>query len=139
MNIDNRNSQKSLLNSNINDPDSWTHAPRVDWSSMSDTEHLVQFYEADGFLLNSLSAFVGSALTSDGAAVVVATEEHRRGRIQLLSANWIYLNKATASGKYVALDAAATLSKFMFDGVPVTDRFNDVVGSVMASVTDGRS
>ena len=117
MNIDNRNSQKSLLNSNINDPDSWTHAPRVDWSSMSDTEHLVQFYEADGFLLNSLSAFVGSALTSDGAAVVVATEEHRRGLDQLLSANGVDLSKATASGKYVALDAAATLSKFMVDEI----------------------
>ena len=29
---------------------------------MGDTEHFVQFYEADGFLLNSLSGFIGGAI-----------------------------------------------------------------------------
>ena len=35
---------------------------------MGHGEHFVQFYEADGFLLNSLSGFIGKALTSGAAA-----------------------------------------------------------------------
>jgi len=43
------------------DAGSWNHAPHTDWSQMADTEHFVQFYEADGFLLNSLSGSIARA------------------------------------------------------------------------------
>jgi hypothetical protein len=55
----------------------WNFAPRTDWTAMNDTEHFVQFYEADGFLLNSLSGFIGMAINSGDAALVVATKAHR--------------------------------------------------------------
>ena len=93
-------------------------APRSDWSDMSDDEHFVQFYESDGFLLNSLSGFIGSAINSGVPAVVVATKPHRDGLDELMRANSVDVTNALASGKYVALDAAETLSKFMIDGVP---------------------
>lgn len=37
-------------------------APRSDWRAMSETEHFVQFYETDSFLLNSLGGFIGTGL-----------------------------------------------------------------------------
>src|ERR1700704_5074571 len=37
-------------------------APQVDWTQMGDSEHFVQFYENDEFLIESVSAFVGAAL-----------------------------------------------------------------------------
>ncbi len=49
-------------------------APRTDWSEMSETEHFVQFYESDAFLLNSLSGYIGTALNSGDGAIVVATK-----------------------------------------------------------------
>ncbi len=54
-------------------------APRSDWSETNDEDHFVQFYESDGFLLNSLSGFIGSAINNGLPAVVVATKAHREG------------------------------------------------------------
>ncbi|MDQ5845145.1 MAG: ATP-binding protein [Acidobacteriota bacterium] len=117
----------------------WNLAPRTDWTEMSATEHFVQFYEADGFLLNSLSGFIGSAINAGDAAIVVATLPHRDGLDELLHANGVDVTNAKASGRYVSLDAAETLAKFMVDGSPEPTRFRDVLGSVLATVTDGRS
>ena len=124
---------------NADDIAKWNFAPPANWSEMSDTEHFVQFYEADGFLLNSLSGFIGGAINSGDSAVVVATKAHRDGLDELLRVNGLDVTNAIASGKYVSLDAAETLSKFMVDGFPEAGRFNEVLGGVLASVSDGRS
>lgn len=117
----------------------WNFAPCSDWTKMSNTDHFVQFYEADGFLLNSLSGFIGTAINSGDAAVVVATKEHREGLDELLRANGLDVADARACGRYVSLDAAETLSKFMVDGSPDPGAFHDLMGGVISSVTDGRS
>ena len=114
-------------------------APDSHWSAMSDTDHFVQFYDTDGFLLNSLSGFIGSAIKSDDAALVIATEAHRSGLDELLTANGLDLTGAKARGQYVSLDAANTLSQFMVDGSPEPGRFKEVIGAVIASVADGRA
>lgn len=90
-------------------------APDSHWSTMSDTAHFVQFYESDGFLLNSLSGFIGSAIESNDAAIVIATETHRKGLDELFLANGLGLTGASSRGHYIALDAADTLSQFMVD------------------------
>src|SRR6185295_3376450 len=115
------------------------HAPRADWTEMRDTDHFVQFYEADGFLLNSLSGFIGKAIKSGDGAIVVATEAHRNGLDELLQASGLDVVGARTRGSYVSLDAADTLAKFMVNGAPDRDRFNQVIGGVIAGVTDGRS
>ena len=106
---------------------------------MSDDDHFVQFYESDGFLLNSLSGFIGSAIHKGVPAVVVATKAHRDGLEELLKANGLDVTTALSSGKFVSLDAEETLSKFMIDGLPQQQKFNEVVGGLITSVTDGRS
>lgn len=117
----------------------WNFAPRSDWTAMSDTDHFVQFYEADGFLLNSLSGFISSAINSGNSAIVIATKEHRDGLDELLRANGLDLTNAKGGGRYVSLDAAETLSKFMVDGSPDPEAFRKLMGGVIGSVTDGRS
>ena len=128
-----------VIQLNADDIAKWNFAPPADWSEMRDTEHFVQFYEADGFLLNSLSGFIGTAINSGDSAIVVATKAHRDGLNELLRANGLDVTNAVASGRYVSLDAAETLSRFMVDGLPEEARFNEVLGGVLASVTDGRS
>jgi signal transduction histidine kinase/ActR/RegA family two-component response regulator len=117
----------------------WIDAPRIDWSGMRSTEHFVQFYETDGSLLNSLGAFIGSAIQSGQGALVVATPAHRDALDELLEANGIDVINAKTSGRYVSLDAAETLARFMVNGSPDTEKFKRVIGSVITSVTDGRS
>ena len=117
----------------------WNFAPNTDWSAMGDTEHFVQFYEADGFLLNSLSGFIGNALKSGDGAIVVATREHRQGLDELLFENGLDPVTASKSGLYVSIDAAETLSKVMVEGTPEPQRFTEVMGGLFRQVADGRS
>src|SRR3954466_655122 len=44
-------------------------APQVDWTQMGDSEHFVQFYENDEFLVESVSGFIGVALRDGGCSI----------------------------------------------------------------------
>ena len=46
--------------------------PQVDWDKIGDSEHFVQFYENDEFLVESASGFVGAALRGRRQVTVVA-------------------------------------------------------------------
>jgi PAS domain S-box-containing protein len=107
-------------------------APVALWHDRDSTGHVVQFYCDDDFLLGALQRFIGSALGAGDAAIVIATREHREGLAQRLKSGGVALDRALAQGRYIALDAAATLSQFMVDGSPDATRFADTVGKVVA-------
>lgn len=97
-----------------------------------DHTHSVQFYSDDSFLLDTLSRFIGSALGAGDAGIVIATEEHRAELARRLSVRGLDLPLAVDQGRYVALDAAETLSQFMVDGWPDEKRFLDVIGGTIS-------
>jgi signal transduction histidine kinase len=99
------------------------------------TAHSVQFYSDDTFLLDELSRFVGTALGAGDAAIVIATKTHRDGLSYRLRLRGFDPVTAIEAGRYVSLDAAETLAKFMVDGSPDPARFRDVIGAVIASAT----
>jgi signal transduction histidine kinase/CheY-like chemotaxis protein len=113
-------------------------APRACWSEMSDSDHFVQFYETDAFLLNSLSEFIGTGLSAGEAGIVVARKAQRDGLEERLNSYGLDVAAASACGQYISLDAAETLSKFMIDGQPEPERFTNVIGDVIARATQGR-
>jgi PAS domain S-box-containing protein len=84
----------------------------------SSCTHSVHFYESDGEFLDSLSQYVGAALGTGGACMVIATKLHRHGLADRLRSCGIDLDYATRSDRYTALDAAETLAKFMVGGWP---------------------
>src|SRR5713101_4462762 len=83
--------------------------------SAGESAHLVQFYEADSFLLEALSGLVGDGLVAGDSSVVVATRAHREGLEEGLRARGVDLDALRDQGRYVALDAAETLAAFMVD------------------------
>jgi signal transduction histidine kinase len=109
-------------------------APLAHWADHQNPAHVVQFYGDDGFLLDELSRFIGTALGAGEAAVVIATREHRDGLARRLKMWGLDTNWAVAHGRYVALDAAETLAKFMRDGWPDAARFAEVVGELIEKV-----
>jgi signal transduction histidine kinase len=113
-------------------------APKQDWHPLHDSEHVVQFYETDTFLLDALSGFIGTGLAAGDACIVVATPAHRVGLDQRLQAVGLDVVAACASEQYVALDAAETLATFMVDGSPEPGRFAEVLGQRIARATEGR-
>lgn len=135
----NSNSPRDVMQLDTAEIAKWNFAPRSDWTAMSETDHFVQFYETDGFLLNSLSGFIGTAINDGQGAVVIATQEHRQVLDELLLGNGLDVANARTNGRYVSLDAAETLSKFMVDGTPDAGAFHQLMGGVLGSVTDGRS
>lgn len=118
-----------------------SNLPLVHLDQPDSRTHKVQFYDDDAFLLDELSQFIGSALLSGDVAIVVATPEHREGLAERLQARGLDIARALGQGRYVALDAAETLLKFMRDGQPDRARFTDVVGSIIEGATSvvGRS
>src|SRR5205085_8361946 len=60
--------------------------PDFNWSEMSTSQHFVQFYETDDFLLNSLSEFIGMGLAEGDACIVIEI-----GRASCRERGWIWV------------------------------------------------
>ena len=99
--------------------------------SARESAHLVQFYEADSFLLEALSRLVGDSLVAGDSGVVIATRAHRDGLEEELRRRGLDLDALRSQGRYVALDAAETLASFMVDDFPDEDRFRNVIAEVI--------
>jgi signal transduction histidine kinase len=97
--------------------------------------HVVQFYSEDSFLLDELSRFIGTALGNGGAAIVIATKAHREGLGYRLRLRGFDPLVAIQNGRYVPLDAAEILTKFMVGGSPDPGRFREVIGEVIAKAS----
>ena len=106
---------------------------------VGERDHIVQFYESDEFLTEDVAEFVGGALRHGGVGIVIATAEHRAAVEARLRGAGIDGKGAAREGRYIALDAAATLNSFMVDGAPDPARFRQVVGSLVTrACADGR-
>jgi len=98
--------------------------------------HVVQFYEDDAYLTDSVARFLGSGLGAGDAVVVIATGSHLESIGRLLRSRGLDLAAACDAGRYIALEASATLSRLMVDGHPDEGRFAEVVGGVVARAAD---
>ncbi len=79
-------------------------APHSHWSEMSASEHFVQFYESEVFLLDSLSGFIDTGLSAGDACIVIATKAHRERLEERLTAKGLDLIAAHAfvpSGRWL--------------------------------------
>ncbi|MFL6216105.1 MAG: ATP-binding protein [Blastocatellia bacterium] len=112
-------------------------APNCDWSDMGESDHFVQFYENDEFLLNSLSGYIGMGLSVSDACVVVTTSAHREGLDQRLQSYGLDVFAARAFTQYLALDADETLSQLMVEGKVDAGRFAELIGGLIARAAQG--
>ncbi len=98
---------------------------------MRSCEHLVQFYDHEHTLLDSLEGFVAGGLLTGESVIVIATREHREGLDARLKARGLDVAYVQARDQYIALDAAATLSAFMVDGWPDEVRFSSLLRQLL--------
>ena len=99
--------------------------------------HLVEFYETDDFLADSVRDYLLPALREGDAAIVVATPDHERLFCAQLAAAGIGVDVARAERRLVVLDAAESLERFMVDGMPDETRFRAVIGGLIAEAAAG--
>jgi len=96
-----------------------------------DDGHVVQFCGHDAELAGKVADYLLGALDRDGAALVIATPEHRRAFEERLNGLGADLDAARASGSYVALDARETLREFSAADRLDPDAFGRVVGGLI--------
>jgi DNA-binding NarL/FixJ family response regulator len=99
------------------------------------SRHDVGFYSDDTRLLDDVTQFVGAALKAGNAAVVVATESHRQSLLPSFEAHGLDIGTFIAQERYVSLDAADTLSAVMLNGMPDPDRFLNLFGNLIVTVS----
>jgi len=99
--------------------------------------HEVAFYPDDASLVDGSVRFIEDALRIGSAVIVVATESHRDSLLHRLWAHGLDIGAAIEQGRYIALDAAATLLTFMVSGMPdpvrVLKSFGDLIVTAAAA------
>ena len=94
--------------------------------------HQVGFYRDDGSLLDGFTAFIGEALKSGNAAILIATPVHREKLLGRLHAYGQDVSAAIEQGRYTELDNAETVSRFMVNDLPDPVHFSKVTGDLIA-------
>jgi signal transduction histidine kinase/ActR/RegA family two-component response regulator len=101
-------------------------------------EHLVQFYDEDAALIDSLVDYVGTGLATDRSCLIVATKDHRDTVEERLRGVGLDLSTAQAAGQYVAVDAADTLARIGLGDGADSRRFAAVVGTLLGRLRPDR-
>src|SRR5262245_47369178 len=106
-------------------------------TSASASTHLVQFYDEDHVLVESVARFLGAGLGAGESAVAIALPTHHAGFEKVLADSGFDLEKARSAGRYVALDAADTLSRILKNGRPDPEAFAGVIGGCIQRAAAG--
>ena len=97
--------------------------------------HEAQFYSDDVIYRETVTHFIGTALRAGKAAILFATKPHRDSLFQSLKVQGVDVDAAIQQGGYVSLDAADTLSTFMVNGWPDTNRFFESFRNLIQSAS----
>jgi hypothetical protein len=98
--------------------------------------HAVVFHRDGDEFAGRVSAYLRQALREGGAAIVIATPEHRRAISAWLARAGVRVAAAEAAGAFVALDAIETMSRFMDAGSPDAASFWQVISPLIRPATE---
>src|SRR5215207_6156192 len=78
----------------------------ADWSAIGTSEHFVQFYERDDFLIQSVAGFIDAGLRQGEAVIILATRPHTEAIWHRLREADLDIEEAQASGRFILPEAA---------------------------------
>ncbi len=108
------------------------------WADVNPHSHLVQFYEDDGFLIDSLTHWFADGFSIGDSFAYIGTESHRISLEKRLAARGIDLDKLRKEGRFICRDASQVLSTFMVDEWPDEALFTRAIEGVLGQVTKAR-
>jgi hypothetical protein len=115
-------------------PSSRTHSIELlELYKPESAQHCVQFYDHESMVLENVAYLAAKALEAGGASVIIATRTHLQAIEERLAATPLDLTAARDDGRYLALDAAATLQELLTDGVPEKAKFELFIGEILRS------
>jgi hypothetical protein len=107
------------------------HQIDVFWGELSACDHCLQIYEDDEVFLDALEGFVAAGIRQGDAIILIATPAHRSGLEVRLERSGFDVVAAAKRNQYIALDAKATLARFMVDGWPDEGLFTQLIDELL--------
>jgi hypothetical protein len=101
------------------------------WGEIAPCEHLVQIYQEDASILDSLEGFVAGGLRCGDGVVVIATPSHAAALEDRLRSQGIDIETAQQEDRLIVRDAEECLDQFMVAEWPDADLFNQFVTQVL--------
>lgn len=103
----------------------------VFWGEIAPCNHVVQIYESDEVILDSLEGFVTSGIAAGESVIIIATQEHIRALNGRLIKHGLDLDELRKNDQYCYVDAEETLASFMVKNWPDDALFMEMVKSVV--------
>jgi phosphatidylglycerophosphatase A len=103
-----------------------------------DYQHHLQLFDSSKSLAETVAAFLMIGFDQGEALLLVATPEHRELLTRRIEASGLNVREAVLANRLAILDAAQTLDKFMRQDTPNPAAFDEVVGSLVARLGNGR-
>lgn len=128
--------QKPVREKNTGWNQNTTH---VFWGEIAPHDHLVQIYENENVILDSLEGFVSSGFQAGDSVVIIAIGERIKALDERLIKEGFDLAKLAADKRYIALNAHETLKKFMIKGWPDEFLFTRVIKEVVNTTRSDNS
>jgi hypothetical protein len=91
------------------------------------TRHEVAFYPDEAAFVDGFARVAEAALSVGNAAIIIATEPHRSGILQRLSADAVDVETALRQGSLVQVDTLDTLSAIMVNNLPDPLRCSEMI------------
>lgn len=111
---------------------SMSRAKEVFWGEIAPCEHIAQFYEDDGVLLDTLQGFIGGGLKAGESTIVIATPEHLAALETRLDVSDVNFATAKLEDRYITVDAEEALKQFMVRHWPDDQLFARFVTALIA-------
>jgi hypothetical protein len=103
-----------------------------------DYQHHLQLFDSSKSLAATVGAFLMAGFDAGDALLLVATPQHRELLTRRFEASGLNVREALLANRLAILDAAQTLDKFMRQDTPNAAAFDEVVGTLVARLGDGR-
>jgi CheY-like chemotaxis protein len=100
-------------------------------SGDNEQTHAVQFYTNDNYWRDNVGEFLCTTVSEGKSVIVCATPQHVAAVHQRMQANNIDVQELEKVGRFITLDAADALSKFMNSDLPDERKFESLLGPVI--------
>lgn len=101
------------------------------WNDIARDDHVVQIYEDDSVLMNTLTDYAANGFINQDSVVIIATGAHLEELSLRLGSLGFNLENLIATDRFIPLNAAELLSSFMVNGSPDEKYFLQSIGPVI--------
>lgn len=116
----------------MTNPENWHSSnSRTFWAEIAPSNHMVQVYESDAVLMDTLEDFVSNGIIENECVILIATKEHIKIIEKRLEKQGIIVDGIKENGQYMPLDAVEILSGFMVNDWPDEQLFEKEIDRLL--------